>query len=137
MSDYPDYYPPFMQDFHQQKELFKAFFVWRLMMDARNGATLAQLSNFRDFMCLFASMIDFLFTHGWQVQRTRRRGEYPDIDESVQSLRELERAWMLILDKDGPQPANPASAIDAPMERWRDWLEYMPESVRREWEKRQ
>lgn len=134
MKEYPDYFPEFMQDFHDQKDLFKAFYTWRLMMDNRNNSTLAQMANFRELQCLFASMLDFLFSHGWQLYRTRKPGEYADINKSVSSLNNLERAWWSLLeDRNGLRMKD--EVIREYMIPWLNWLPYMPELIQKEWEK--
>lgn len=132
MKDYPDHFPKFMQDFHEQKRLFKAFFVWRLMMDAKCNADLAKRSNLVDFMCLFDSMLDFLFLHGYQLQRTRRKGSYANVDRSVESLNNLGNAWGWLLGAE-PQPVHPAHHIGLSMKQWEDWIEYMPQAVQEKW----
>lgn len=133
MSDFPDYYPEFMRDFHDQKDLFKAFYTWRLMMDNKNGSDLAQMANFRELQCLFVSMLDFLFAHGWQLYRTRKSGEYADIQRTVSSLNDLQAAWWSLLeDRDGLRMRD--EVIQEYMGRWNSWLPYMPDEVQAAWE---
>ena len=38
MDEYPAYFPPFMRDFHDQKNLCKAFWTWLEMMDNKRDA---------------------------------------------------------------------------------------------------
>ena len=134
MKEYPDYFPEFMQDFHDQKDLFKAFYTWRSMMDKKNGSDLAQMANFRELQCLFVSMLDFLFSHGWQLYRTRKPGEYADIYGSVSSLNDLQKAWWSLLEPAGGLRMKD-EFVKEYMTRWLSWLPYMPESVQKEWEK--
>jgi hypothetical protein len=133
MKEYPDYFPEFMQDFHDQKELFKAFYTWRSMMDKRSNSNLAQMANFRELQCLFASMLDFLFMHGWQLYRTRKSGEYADIDKSVSSLNDLERAWWSLLENENGLRMKD-EYIKEFVQPWLGWLPYMPEEVQKAWE---
>jgi hypothetical protein len=133
MKEYPDYFPEFMQDFHSQKDLFKAFYIWRSMMDKRSNSSLAQMANYRELQCLFASMLDFLFIHGWQIYRTRKPGEYADINKSISSLNDLQSAWWSLF-----EPENGLRMKDETtqkyMNRWIEWLPYMPEEIQEKWE---
>ncbi len=143
MKEYPDYFPEFMQDFHDQKDLFKAFYVWRGMMDNKRDAEsnnrfrlsmrLSDMGNFRELQCLFASMLDFLFMHGWQLYRTRKSGEYADINKSISSLNDLERAWWSLLEN-GNGLRMKDEYIKEFMQPWLSWLPYMPEEVQKAWE---
>lgn len=138
MSDYPNYFPPFLDDFHRQKDFFKAFYLWREMMDNKidleQGADpfrprLSDMSNFRDLMCLFASVLDFLMMHGWQLYRTRQKGDYADIDQTVTDMKNLQSAWLSLL-----APANGLKMkpqyVEEYMQKFDKWLMYMPDQVR-------
>lgn len=132
MNNYPDYFPSFMQDFHDQKDLFKAFFVYRAMLDRRNDSSVASRSNWMDFMIVFASFVDFLYTHGWQLYRSRSNKNPLDIETSTQSLLALELAWFA-LGGDDLQPGNRQKYVHEPMQKWAEWLEYMPDGVKEAW----
>lgn len=138
MSEYPDYFPPFLDDFHEQKDFFKAFYLWRHMMDNKIDleqgpdpfrTRLSDMSNFRDLQCLFASVLDFLKMHGWQLYRTRRKGEYADIDQTVADLKNLQSAWWSLMEPRGGLKMRP-QCVEEYMQKFDKWLMYMPESVR-------
>ena len=131
-----------MRDFHDQKSLCKAFFVWLTMMDNRRESQdkraflyserRTEMCSWIDFNILLASFVDFLNTNGWRIYRARDRNPHADIDESVAELNELGRAWAEIREPVFMSPDGCVKAIEA----FEKWLPFMPENVREEYEKK-
>lgn len=141
MNDYPNHFPPFMRDFHDQKNLCKAFYTWLTMMENRMEARdenaflfsgrRTDMCGWIDFNILLASFVDFLNTNGWRIYRARDRQEHADINESVEELNNLEHAWGEIHD---PILLTREQCIEQ-IEAFEVWLPFMPEHVRLEYEK--
>jgi hypothetical protein len=134
MSDYPDYFPPFMRDFHDQKDLVKAFYTWLHISDSclnkERGTDIDRPStcSWIDFHILFTSMIDFLWRNGWQITRTRRRVEHADIQASIRNLRELDMALGSLLMEEHPLRLKDEQILRI-LEDWKEWLPYLPKEA--------
>jgi hypothetical protein len=137
-KDYPEYYPPFMQDFHDCKNFIKAFYVWLDMLDNRremNGEKFDKTYKRRTDMCdwvsfhiLAVSLLDFLHRFGYQVYRTRKRGEYANIDD-IREFSQLNELYFSICNPDHPL-ADTKEYIAMKLEQWHEFVQYMPREVR-------
>lgn len=81
--------PPFMRDFHDQKDLFK----WMHHIVSKNNADKADYEklemNFRD-MHLFTVdfFLWFMAQHGYTLQKTKKKLDFYDIEKTVGDYRE-------------------------------------------------
>lgn len=141
MNEYPDYFPPFLQDFHAQKDFFKAFYLWRSMLDNKReldgnanqfSSRISDMGNFMELQCLFENVLLFLHLHGWQLYRSRKKGDYSNIEETVESLRNLQQAWWSLMeDEDGLRMKD--EYIIKFMTPFHNWLPYMPVEIQEKW----
>ena len=151
MAENPQF-PPWFRDFHDQKDLVKAFYTWLEMMDnkanqerrertqANRGRDLLDYERLDrigscgwvSFHILLTSFLDFLQQHGWVLYRTKKQGDYPDLEDSIMELRNLDLAWMGVTDACSPLTPR-TDFITSTMEKWAAWLPYMPAPVQEAW----
>ena len=136
--------PYFLQDFHDQKDIVKAFYVWLEMRENvrehddpeafRYAQRRNQMCNWANFQILMLTFLDFLGLLGWQLYRSRRKDEYPDLEEVKRDLLNLRTAWICLTVEDGPQLR--ADFLEEYMKTFSEWFEFMPEYVKDAWNKR-
>jgi hypothetical protein len=142
MSDYPDYFPSMMQDFHECKMLVKAFYTWLDLLDTRqeqNGKKFdnelhrrrSQMCNWVDFNILMVSFFDFLFTCGYQIQRTRRKGDFLE-SEAIRDLSQFQEMYYSLCYPKETLAWN-EEYTKSMMLRWLSVISYMPEEVQKAW----
>ena len=86
------YLPPFMRDFHAQKELFKDIqrFVENKKKSDKNYTYLDGVSWVAAHVYVVDFFLWFMAQHGYTLQKCRRKDvEFHDIDEELKSHREL------------------------------------------------
>ena len=141
MSEYPDYFPPFMRDFHDQKDLVKAFYTYLDMRDNKREAEGKENDPYhsidfkrRSAMCawtsfhiLLASFIDFLHLNGYQIYKARAKGvgKPEEFGAIVNDLKELPDVWYSLTNPGGTLAYNTKHCIKI-MDRWTNWFPYMP-----------
>lgn len=142
MSDTPNYYPPFLQDFHDQKDFFKAFYTWLTMMDNQRedkerkshmGLLVSkmprrdEMCNWSDFHVLVISMIQFLDTAGYRVYK--KKGVETDTNAIISDLKTLPLIWDAIRYPDEIVCRMREEYWRPIMERWKGWWDLMPKDV--------
>lgn len=96
-KDYPDYYPPFMRDFHDSKDTIKAFYTWLDLMDNKQrmdeGYQLDRPAkcSWVDFNILVVSFIDFMHSLGYTFYKTRGKDKVDaDPYQAIRAFKDLD-----------------------------------------------
>lgn len=84
------YLPRFMRDFHDQKDVFKAIHE----IISANPST-KEISWVEAHCYVIDVFLWFMATRGWTLQRTRVKGEFLDIDETIEKQNAARRAAYL------------------------------------------
>jgi hypothetical protein len=146
-EEYPDYFPPFMRDFHDQKDVVKAFYTWLDMMDAKqekvNGKKFTELRPRRaqtcpwpSFVVLLASFVDFLNLNGYRIYKARGNGAgNPDeFEEVIKDLKDLPEVWRSLVYPGEMLTYKPEHCIET-MDRWANYIQFMPDTVQEAYRK--
>lgn len=140
MNEYPKYFPPFMREFHDLKNVSKAFFVWLDMMDNRQEQLSGEgkrrrneMCNWIDFSVLMASFIDFLNVCGYRIYKARGREAVDDSD--LESLAKLPLVWSSLVNPDQPLSYTD-EWVEKEMHKWIAFFDFMPEEVKAAWLKK-
>jgi hypothetical protein len=81
--------PPWLQDFHDQKDLFKAIQVWTNPLDREKEPDPHYSVTWVQGHCYtIDTFLRFMAFHGFTLQRTRKRLEFCDLDESIGAVKE-------------------------------------------------
>lgn len=77
--------PPFMRDFHDQKDLFK--YLQGIVSKKRNEDDQADLGNWiSNHIYVVDYFLWIMAAHGWTLQRYARKGvRFPEITDSVEA----------------------------------------------------
>jgi hypothetical protein len=83
------YLPKNMQDFHDQKDLFKTIFHhWPV--DPEKHTSMNGI-NWVNSMCFtFDFFLRWMALHGYTLQRCRKKFDFHNLEDSVKSLKEAE-----------------------------------------------
>jgi hypothetical protein len=87
-----EYLPPFMRDFHDQKELFKAL---QEVVERRNAKPNSYTEGLNWIMAHVYSVDVLLWVlarHGYTLQRSRKRVEFADIGDFMDEATQRHRA---------------------------------------------
>lgn len=141
MDEYPDFYPPFMRDFHDQKTLIKSFYTWLIMMDNRQERACGRKfdkyhkrridrCSWIDFHVLVLSFLDFLHYFGWVIYQSRKRNTEitQDVAASAQELLDLQYVWYSLIDPNSPLSFPPEKTQEI-LTKWDRWRPYFPQDV--------
>lgn len=95
------YLPAPLRDFHDQKEVFKAMHE---IIQERPGDTIKRPSWIEGQVYVIDIFLWFMARRGYTLQRTRRRGEYRDLEADVRGQTERRNAaYMAALSQAGQQ----------------------------------
>ena len=89
-----EYLPEPLRDFHDQKEVFKAMHE----IVRETPGSLVRRPNWMEGQCYVIDVfLWFMARRGWTLQRTRRDGDFRDLDADVQAQTEKRDAESMAL----------------------------------------
>lgn len=79
--------PPFLRDFHDQKDFFKAMHDY--FSDSFHKTDRHQMPNWADgHVYTIDYLLRFLAAHGWTLQKNKSKLEFCDIDQTINEYKE-------------------------------------------------
>lgn len=81
--------PPWLQDFHDQKDLFKTIQSWANPVDRKEEPdSHYSVTWIQGHTYTIDTFLRFMALHGFTLQRSRKKLEFCDLDESIKALKE-------------------------------------------------
>lgn len=81
--------PPFLRDFHDQKDVFKVIQAWANPVDrAEPPDPHYHVTWVQGHTYTIDTFLRFMAFHGFTLQRTRKRLDFCDIGESVDAMKD-------------------------------------------------
>lgn len=134
-KDFPEYMPPFLQDFHDGKDTVKAFYTFLEMMDNKqridndHQIDRPAMCTWVDFHCLLLSFLDFMNQLGYRMYQTRGLKERPDTFQLIREFKELPDIWYSLINPDAQLVFRADYCVEH-MDKWGDgWKRIMPTSA--------
>ncbi|MFT8418442.1 MAG: hypothetical protein ABF636_06380 [Acetobacter sp.] len=89
------YLPPFMRDFHDQKDVFKFLDDVRERSVKKNGGSYMANMSFPDAQVYTIDIFLWVMArHGYTLQRSRKKLPFPDIHQTIEAENERRRREM-------------------------------------------
>lgn len=83
--------PQPLQDFHDQKDVFKSLHEWMKPSLEKNKDSLDKMPDWRSgHIYTIDYFLRFMAIHGWTLQRSRTKINFCDLDETIKDRRDRE-----------------------------------------------